>query len=211
MRLARSEYVPLRTTPLFALLSAAVVLGATACGSGGGAPANATRKPAPRFRGAAVKPAVVPKDFALRDQSGRLVRLSALRGKIVVVSFLYTHCPDVCPLIASNLDQALRLLGPRARDVRMLAVSVDPKGDTPASVRRFVRRHRLLSEFRYLTGTRRQLAPIWNAYHVAVTPGGTIGHSAYELLVDQHGRGRLLYDSQVKGADVAHDVRVLLG
>ena len=69
----------------------------------------------------------------------------------------------------------------------MLAVSVDPKGDTPASVHRFVRAHRLRPGFRYLTGTRAQLQPIWNAYHLAVVPGKTVAHSSFEVLVDRTG------------------------
>ena len=72
------------------------------------------------------------------------------RGHWFVVAFLYTHCPDVCPLIANNLGTAMRKLP----DLRVLAVSVDPKGDTPAAVRKFLRVHRLPAKFRYLTGTR---------------------------------------------------------
>ena len=123
------------------------------------------------------------------------MRLSKLRGRFVVVSFLYTHCPDVCPLIADNLNRALA----RNRGLTVLAVSVDPKGDTPASVRRFVRAHRLRPGFRYLTGTRAQLQPIWNAYHLAVMPGKDRRAQRVQVLVDRRGDERLLYDSQVKG------------
>ena len=110
-------------------------------------------------------PAEAP-DFALRDQGGRTVRLSSLRGSPVVVAFLYTQCPDVCPLIASNLNRALR----ESPDLRVLAVSVDPKNDTRAAVKRYVRQHQLVPRFLYLTGTRPQLEKIWNAYHVGVIP-----------------------------------------
>ena len=72
-----------------------------------------------------------------------------------------------------------------------------------------MRAHRLGAGFRYLTGTRAQLRPIWNAYHLAVMPGTTVAHSAFEVLVDRRGDERLLYDAQVKGADVAHDLRAL--
>ena len=73
-------------------------------------------------------------------------------------------------------------------------MSVDPKGDTPAAVRRFVAKHRLLPQFRYLSGSAAQLRPVWAAYHVAADPGhGTtaIGHSAFVLLVDPQGVERL--------------------
>jgi protein SCO1/2 len=120
----------------------------------------------------------------------------------------------VCPLIATNLNQALRQLSPKERaQVRVLAVSVDPKGDTPVAVRRFVRSHRLLPQFRYLTGTRAQLVPVWKRYGIAVQPPGTTGvvaHTSWELLVTPDGKGRVLYDAQVQADAVAHDVRLLL-
>jgi protein SCO1/2 len=160
-----------------------------------------------------VTPPLETADFALRDQDGKLVRWSKLRGRFVVVSFLYTSCPDVCPLIAQNLNTALRRLTPAERaKVRMLAISVDPKGDTPAAVKRFVAEHRLLPEFRYLRGTEAQLGPVWRAWHVAVRTGNldTVDHSAYELLVDPAGRGRVIYDAGVQWRDVLHDLRVLM-
>ena len=88
----------------------------------------------------------------------RLVRMSSRQGGFTLVTFLYTHCPDVCPLIAEHLNTALRRLRqalrrhPRSR----LAASVDPKGDTPAAVRRFVAVHHLLPQFRYLSGSAAQ-------------------------------------------------------
>jgi protein SCO1/2 len=159
------------------------------------------------FRGFVLKPPARAPDFQLRDQSGRFVGPQDLRGRWLVVAFLYTHCPDVCPLIASNLAQAERQLP----GLHVLAVSVDPKGDTPASVDRFIAAHRLPARFRYLTGTRARLRPVWTDYHVASTPGpkGTVSHSAFELLVDPQGRERLLYDSQLRAADLVHDVRKL--
>ena len=77
---------------------------------------------------------------APRPGRAALVRMSSQRGRFTLVTFLYTNCPDVCPLIAEHLNTALRRLGERA-DTRVLAVSVDPKGDTPAAVRQFRRRH----------------------------------------------------------------------
>jgi protein SCO1/2 len=151
-------------------------------------------------------------DFALRDQSGRLVRLSAFRG-LRIVTFLYTHCPDVCPLIAANLNLALRQLGRDRTRVRVLAISVDPRGDTPAAVRQFVSSHRLLPQFRYLTGSPAQLRRVWSSYNIVADPDRTdraISHSAFEILVDRSGRERLFYDAQVRASAVVHDVRLLL-
>jgi protein SCO1/2 len=128
------------------------------------------------------------------------------------VTFLYTHCPDVCPLIASSLNTALRELGPRRDDVRVLAVSVDPKGDTPASVRRFARSHALLPQFRYLTGTTPQLTRVWRAYNVLAVArrADVVDHVAYTVLVDRSGRRRVLYDARVRASQIVHDVRYLL-
>jgi protein SCO1/2 len=166
------------------------------------------------FAGEEMNPPVVAREFALRDQDGRTVRLSSQRGKLAIVAFLYTACPDVCPLIAQNLNDALRSLPAADRaKVRVFAVSVDPVGDTPAAIRRFVRVHRLVREFRYLTGTRRQLETVWRNYALSVAPSSpdTIDHSAYEMLVDQKGDGRVIYDAKVDAQDVVHDVRLLLG
>jgi protein SCO1/2 len=165
----------------------------------------------PHFAGTVLSPAPKAPDFALRDQSGHVVRLSALRGKYVLVTFLYTHCPDVCPLIASHLNDALRELGPRASSIRVVAVSTDPKGDTRQGVKRFIRSHRLLPEFRYLTGTARQLEPIWKAWHVVAFPGKdqTVNHSSFVMLVDKTGNQRVFYDATVTGPQVVHDLALL--
>ena len=141
--------------------------------------------------------------------AGHVVRLSDFRGKWVAVAFLYTHCPDVCPLIAQNLNTALA----QAPDLRVVAVSVDPKGDTPAAVRAYAHSHRLSSTFHYLIGARSQLQPVWRAWHVATVPGPskTVSHSAFEVLVDPKGRERVYYDAKVRAADVLHDLRRLRG
>ena len=190
-----------------AWLAAATVLVSAGCG--GGSPKAVGSEPIPSpYRGMTVVGSSKAPDFALRDQAGRLVRMSDQRGRFTLVTFLYTHCPDVCPLIAEHLNTALHSVG----DTRVLAVSVDPKGDTPAAVRRFVAVHRLVPSFRYLSGTAAQLRPVWAAYHVAADPqhGTTaVGHSALVLLVDPQGVERLVYDSYVKPGDIVHDIDAL--
>jgi protein SCO1/2 len=165
-----------------------------------------------KFAGNELNPPLEPAQFALRDQDGKLVRMADQRGRYTVVTNLFVNCPDVCPLIATNLNQALRRLKPQERaQVRMLAVSVDPEGDTPAAVRRYVKEHRLLPEFRYLMGTRAELQRVWRGFHIAVGDDpNAVTHSAYELLVDPEGRGRVLYDAQVTAAQVVHDLRLLM-
>lgn len=157
-------------------------------------------------------PAVAP-DFALHDQSGKAVRLSAQRGKVVVITFLYTHCPDLCPLTAQNINAAVRTLGRQGKQVTVLAVSVDPGGDTPRAVTRFVRQHQLLPQFHYLTGSKQALRSVWSAYHVQSVrhAGDDVDHSLYTLLLDRKGRGRVLFDATATATAIAHDARLLLG
>jgi protein SCO1/2 len=164
------------------------------------------------FDGAVLEHPAAPPDFTLRDQRDRAVHLSALRGKVVLLTFLYTHCPDVCPLTAANLNTALRRLGGERSQVAVLAVSVDPKGDTPASIRSFIRHHRLLPEFRYLTGRRTTLEGVWRKYNVAVVRRGPgdVDHTLYTLLVDRDGTARVLFDVKATPAALVHDVRELL-
>jgi protein SCO1/2 len=186
---------------LFAALTAAALL---AAGASAAAP--------PAFDGGRIEnPSQLP-GFTLHDQSGRKLSLEGQRGKLVLVTFLYTHCKDVCPLTAQNLSAAVSLLGRKADDVRVLAVSVDPRGDTPKRVRHFVRSHRLVPEFHYLIGSPAQLEPIWRVYGVtAVKRGkGDLDHTLYTVLADGSGKARVLYDATATPANVAHDLRLLL-
>jgi protein SCO1 len=197
---------------------AATALVATGCGatasSHAPSSARAQRNAAQvAVHGTRVQAATVASDFALRDQHGRTIQLSAERGRYVVLTFLYTHCTDVCPLIAENVDRAVRSLGPGARRVVTLAVSVDPRGDTPRAVARFVAEHRLSPSFHYLTGPLDELRPIWQAYNLLVQPGSAdrIAHSAYVLVIDPAGRPRLSYPPLVTERVLARDLRRIVG
>ncbi|MGZ4291406.1 MAG: SCO family protein [Gaiellaceae bacterium] len=164
------------------------------------------------FAGGELSPPRAAAPIALHDADGRPVTLAGQRGRFVLVTFIYTRCPDVCPLITKNLNAALRNLGPQRDEVRVLAVSVDPAGDTRAAVRAYTRRMRLVPEFRYLIGSRAQLRRVWAAWHVlAVAPKpDLVDHVAYTALVDRTGKERVLYDSTVHASQVIHDLRVLM-
>jgi len=164
-----------------------------------------------RFAGGELSPPRATPDFTLRDQAGNEVSMAAQRGKYVLLTFLYTNCPDVCPLITQNLNDGLRMLGAERDDVRVLAVSVDPNGDTPASVRAYAKQHHLLPEFHYLIGSRAELTEVWKKYDVAAVARDPdlVDHTAYTMLVDPSGKGRVIYDSSVKAKDVVHDIRAL--
>jgi protein SCO1/2 len=205
----------MRRAPLALALLAA--LAASACGGGGGhehgAAASVTvTGGSGHFAGGELDPPRPTPDFTLTDQAGQKVSMADQRGKLVLLTFLYTNCPDVCPLITQNLNQALQMLGTERDDVRVLAVSVDPEGDTPKSVDEYAKAHHLLPEFHYLIGSRDELTKVWKAYDVAAVASDPelVDHTAYTMLVDQSGEGRVIYDSQVKAKDVVHDVRALL-
>jgi protein SCO1 len=175
-------------------------------------PAAAAKSRLPFVGPAIAHPSTAP-DFALLDQHGRAMRLTEQRGKVVILTFLYTHCPDACPITATHIDEALEALGRRRTNVVVLAVSVDPKGDTPAAVDSFVRSHRLHSQFHYLTGARSALERIWRRYGVTplTTNGPDPDHTLYVLLLDRTGTTRVLFDALAKPAAMSHDLRLLLG
>jgi protein SCO1 len=192
-----------------------VLLVLAGCGSSAAkvaTPPATTTRSGSAFAGAALHPARTAPPVALRDAlTGKAVTLAQQRGRYVLVTFLYTHCPDVCPLIASNLNTALRTLGPKAK-ATVLAVSVDPKGDTPRAVRAYVKEKRLVARFRYLIGSAAELKNVWAAWHVLAVQEKPelVDHVAYTALVDPSGKERVLYDAQVHAAQVVHDVRALM-
>jgi cytochrome oxidase Cu insertion factor (SCO1/SenC/PrrC family) len=87
-----------------------------------------------------------------------------------------------------------------------------PGGDTPAAVSSYARIHRLLPQFRYLIGTRKELLPVWHAWHVPAVARDPdlVDHTAYTVLLDRGGRERAVYDARIHAQDVVQDVRLLL-
>ena len=166
-----------------------------------------------KLSGTELDGAVAP-DFTLTDGlTGQAVTLSSLRGNAVALAFLYTHCPDVCPLTASQFRAAQQRLGADAARVRFVAVSVDPQGDTPETVRAFSHAHDLSERWHYLIGQRAQLAPVWAAYGVGAfgAPTGTeVQHNDAIYLIDRDGRERALVHSDVSLDDLVNDLRALL-
>jgi protein SCO1/2 len=152
--------------------------------------------------------------FRLRDARGGVVDTRALRGRPYVVTFLYTNCPDVCPVIGQELRVALEKLGTQASRAAAVAVSVDPRGDTAPAVRTWLGRQRLPRNFHYAIGSERELKPVWKAYYAAPQiPGDPEStHSASIWLVDGRGRIRTKFSAgfPVPPADIAHDLRLLL-
>lgn len=150
--------------------------------------------------------------LALADQDGVRRDIAADRGKVVLATFLYTNCPDVCPLTTELLRTTLDRLGPRAKDVRIVAVSVDPAHDTPAAVRRFIARHHMTGRMDYLVGTAVQLRPIWSRWGVAAVTdsrSSSVSHSALVYGIGASGRLLTFYAANFAPADLARDVPIL--
>jgi len=152
--------------------------------------------------------------LALRNYLGQPVNVASYRGKAVLVTFLYTHCPDVCPLIASNLGVALRLMGPRvASKAQVIAVSVDPRGDNPRTVADFLARRGVAGRMQYLIGSASQLGRVWQAWGVgserdAANPE-LVNHSGLIYGITASGKQATIYAANFRPADVAHDVPLL--
>jgi protein SCO1 len=167
------------------------------------------------FDGGTLTPLKPAPATTLRNYLGQTVSLSQYRGKAVFVTFLYTHCPDVCPLIASNLRATQAELGAENSKVQMLAISVDPKGDTRATVGDFLRTHKLVGRMQYLVGSAAQLGPVWSAWNVgserdAGSPD-LVDHSALVYGISAKGDVTTIYPADFKPSDLVHDAPLLVG
>lgn len=153
--------------------------------------------------------------FSLTDDNGAPVHASHYGGKIDLLYFGYTHCPDVCPLTLATVAQALKQLGPKADQVRMLFVSVDPKRDPPKVLKRYV--HAFGPHMVGLTGTQEELQTLTKRYRVAYRYGKpeadgsyVVYHSAAIFVFDPSGKVRLLMNYKDGAAAMAHDLKQLV-
>jgi protein SCO1/2 len=185
---------------------------AALAGCGGGSVLAAGAVAGSGLQGLILKPAKPAPAIALRNFSGRRVTLSQFKGKAVLVTFVYVHCPDVCPLIVAGLAAAQRQLGRYASRVQILAVTVDPRHDSPADVRSFLAARDALGRMDYLLGSTRQLLPIWKAWGVGVTLGAgkvIAGHSAVVYGITASGHIAEVYPANFAPAQIVHDVPLL--
>jgi len=161
---------------------------------------------APGFTGAVRPPGIKPTDFGVRDEHGKPVRLAELRGRPVVVTFLYTTCKDTCPLTASQIRIALDDLG---HDVPVVAVSVDPANDTPRRARTFALKQGMQGRMRWALGSAKQLQRLWRAYGVQ-PQSRDAEHTASTVLLDGDGVQRVGFAASVLTPEgLAHDIAAL--
>jgi len=143
-------------------------------------------------------------NFQLTDQGGKQVSLAQFKGKPVVVTFMYTHCPDICPLTAEHLHSTLLKMGSDANKVGILAVSTDPKGDDQAAAVKFTDAHNMQNYWHFLIGTQAQLSPVWSAYSVyAQQQQTTVNHTFAVYVVDKQGNNRSFIGQDFSPNDLA--------
>jgi len=177
-----------------------VLLLAADRGDGAAAPESAG------FAGALRPPGIPVRDFALRDQDGKAVSLAALRGRPVLLTFMYSTCRTECPLTTQQIRGALDDTG---LALPVLAVSVDPETDTPSSARRFLVAQRMNGRMDFLLGTRARLRPVWKAYGIQ-PQGRGFEHSAYVFVLDRTGRQCVSFPiSHLTPEGLAHDLRLV--
>ncbi|HEY8303833.1 MAG TPA: SCO family protein [Solirubrobacteraceae bacterium] len=204
---------------LLALIVIAVVAGGvavlTTSGSGSRPGAGVVHGVASsRFSGSLASPAQPEPPLRLRNYKGEPVNIRQFRGKALFVTFLYTKCPDVCPIIASNLGVALSSMGSaKASKVQVIAVSVDPRGDTPKSVEVFLKRHGVSGRMQYLIGSARELARAWKAWGVGSEQDAQqpelVNHTGLVYGVSASGKITTLYAASFVPREIVHDAPLL--
>ena len=162
-----------------------------------------------QIRGSSIDPPLPAPAIELLDSSGQPFSLKDQSGKIVLVYFGYTSCPDVCPTSLADLKETLADLEPEEADsVQVVFITVDPDRDTPEKTQTFLG----------LSGSIETLEPIWKAYGVTreidtetVTAAGyLVIHSARLYLIDQDGNLRITYSYSTPPEDIAKDIQYLL-
>jgi protein SCO1/2 len=119
------------------------------------------------FEGGIINPRREAPPLRLKDIDGKTVDITSYRGEPVLVTFVYANCPDVCPLIMENLRRVRAEAGPLGKRMKVIAVSVDPKGDTVPVVREFLRKRRVAGFVDYLIGSQAQLERVWANWQIA--------------------------------------------
>ena len=154
-------------------------------------------------------------EFTLTNDEGRTVSAADYRGKVVLLYFGYTHCPDVCPLTMAHLHVVMQRLGKLADGARILFVSVDPARDTPAVLHGYV--NAFDAHATGLTGSPRAIEALVKRYRSAFTREPTskdgsyeVSHSSAVYVFDREGNPRVLYTPADKQDDLVHDLHLLL-
>lgn len=189
---------------MFALITLALALGLAGC----------SKDPAAAFEATDITGADIGGDFRLTGHDGKPHALADFKGKVVVLFFGYTHCPDVCPTTMSELAAAMKTLGERAAEVQVVFVTVDPERDTQALLAQYVPAFNL--SFLGLTGTPAEVKSVADRYRIVFQKSGsddknyTVDHSAGSYILDKAGKLRVFVNYGAGAKVFAHDIDLLL-
>ena len=173
--------------------------------------------------------------FNLHNQFGQPVSLSDYHGEIVLLSFIYTKCTDICPIVTKKFRDVHSLLGKDIQSTALIIITVDPEHDTINSIYDYSKQWEMLNKWQFLTGTRENLSSIWKAYYIdpvtdnkgsdrntsgkQIQENGTEGfyqeinrvtHSSPLYVIDESGVMRIMFTLPFEAADVVHDIKLLL-
>ncbi|MGE5131348.1 MAG: SCO family protein [Gemmatimonadota bacterium] len=212
----------LLTRRLAAAGAAAALLGLAACGTGVSASGSSGQgQPGGSGQGAAAaaNPGLDPgstlgglpaPDFRLVNQFGQPMSLRQFRGKVVVLAFTDSQCTNICPLTTTSMVTARELLGKAGNQVQLLGLDANPRATSVPDVMAYSREHGMVNQWDFLTGSLGQLQSVWRAYHMAVQiDRGQIDHTPALYVIDQQGRERKLYLTQMAYASIGQAGQLL--
>ena len=167
----------------------------------------------PALKAGVFSPARMAPDFALPASDGSELNLERFRGKVIVLGFGFTSCPDVCPITLAVLAQARKKLGDLADQLQVVYVTVDPERDDAAQMRKYLAAFD--PTFVGGTGTAEELSAVREQYGIIAQKkiygeGYSFSHSSYTYLIDRTGLLRALMTYGHSAEDFAHDIRILL-
>jgi len=203
-----------------ALVILAAGLAALVVGCGGGSSSSSdptstgsNAASTANFAGATANPPKPAPALKLKNYNGTPVNIDQYKGKAVLVLFIYDHCPDICPLMVSNLHAAQNEMSAAERkQMQIIAVSVDPKGDTPQTVKKFLADHQMTGRMDYLIGSQNQLENTWANWNIVAKSDPSkknpdaVEHSALVYGISGSGDITTLYPSNFKPEQIVHDV-----
>lgn len=163
------------------------------------------------FHGSVITPPLSVTDFTLQTANGASFRLNDQKGKIVLLFFGYTSCPDVCPTTLAEFKQIHEMLGDAAEKVLFVMITADPERDTPAKVAAYAARFN--PDFVGLSGSMAELQPIWKELGVFVekqdsgsAAGYLVSHTASVYVLDQNGNLIMTFPYGTSAGDMADDI-----
>ncbi|HFB6063162.1 TPA: SCO family protein [Neisseria gonorrhoeae] len=171
----------------------------------------------PQTRGTDMRKEDIGGDFTLTDGEGKPFSLSDLKGKVVILSFGFTHCPDVCPTGLLTYSDTLKQLGGQAKDVKVVFVSIDPERDTPEIIGKYAKQFN--PDFIGLTATGGQNLPVIKQQYRVVSAkinqkddseNYLVDHSSGAYLIDKNGEVAIFSPYGSEPETIAADVRTLL-